>query len=323
MRRREFVGLVGGAAAWPLAVRAQQPAMPVIGFLHSGLPAAYAPMVIGFRQGLDKAGYVEGRNLAIEYRWANNQQEQLPALAADLVRHRVAVIFAAPNTNAARAAKVATATIPIVIAMGADPVYNGLVASLNRPGGNVTGVTFITAELASKRLELLCELVPQVTTVAFLSDPQGPTNEGLTLAAARALGRQVIVLKARSDGNFEEAFAALVKRQAGALIVDSSALFTSNRDRLLVLAARHKIPTMYHAREFPENGGLMSYGANLVDSLRQGGFYVGRILKGDKPADLPVMRPTKFELVINLKVAKTLGLDVPTATLLRADEVIE
>jgi putative ABC transport system substrate-binding protein len=222
MRRRSFLTLLSGAAAaWPLAASAQQPAMPVIGFLHSGIPAPYAPMVSGFRQGLDKAGYVEGQNMAIEYRWANNQQEQLPALAADLVRRRVAVIFTAPNTNAARAAKAATATIPIVIAMGADPVYNGLVPSLNRPGGNVTGVTFITAELASKRLELLCDLVPQVTTVAFLSDPQGPTNEGLTLAAARALGRQVIVLKARSDGNFEDVARALwftsARREPGRL----------------------------------------------------------------------------------------------------------
>jgi putative ABC transport system substrate-binding protein len=322
--RRESITLLGGAAAaWPLAGWAQQPAVPVIGFLHSGIPAPYAPMVLGFRQGLDKAGYVEGQNMAIAYRWANNQQEQLPALAVDLVRRRVAVIFTASNTNAARAAKAATATVPIVIALGADPVYNGLVPSLNQPGGNVTGVTFLTAELASKRLELLRELVPQATTVAFLSDPQGPTNEGATLQAARALGQQVIALKARSDGNFEEAFATLVERQARALIVDSSPLFTSNRDKLLALAALHKIPTMYHAREFPEDGGLISYGANLVDSFRQGGFYVGRILKGDKPADLPVLRPTKFELVINRKTATALGLAVPPSILVRATEVIE
>jgi putative tryptophan/tyrosine transport system substrate-binding protein len=330
-RRRDFIKVFGGtAAAWPLVARAQQRAMPVIGFLHSQTPESYGRMLVGFHQGLKETGYVEGQNLAVEYRWGSNQRERLPELAADLVRREVAVIVAAGGFSAMLAVKAATSTIPIVIAYGGDPVRLGLIASLNRPGGNVTGVTFITTELAGKRLELVRQLIPQVTTVGYLSiDPQGTTTGEIeqqtcdTLAAGRALGLQVVVVEVCSEWNLEAAFATLVEHGAGALVVGPIPFFTSNRDKLLALAARHRIPAIYQYREFALDGGLMSYGASYVDTARQAGVYVGRILKGAKPADLPVLRPTKFELVINLKAAKALGLEIPRILLALADEVIE
>jgi putative ABC transport system substrate-binding protein len=327
MRRREFISLLGGAAAaWPLAARAQQPVMPVIGFLHVAFPGPYTQQLAAFRQGLKQSGYIEGQNVAIEYRWANNENDRLPELAADLVRRQVALIVAAGSTDSARAAKAATSTIPIVLVFGADPVRLGLVASLNRPGGNVTGVTFLTTELMAKRLELLRELVPQATTVAYLADLQAVPGQEMvrdTLAAAGVLGRQIAVVEARSDHDFEPAFATFVERRAGALVVAASQLFDSNRDQLLALAARHKMPAIYQAREFVLDGGLMSYGASYGDTFRLGGLYAGQILKGEKPSNLPVQQATKFELVINLKTAKALGLEVPLSLMIRADEVIE
>jgi putative ABC transport system substrate-binding protein len=327
MKRREFITLVGSTAiAWPLAARAQQAAMPVIGFLHSQASDLYSHALAGLHQGLKEAGYVEGRNVAVEYRWANNQNDRLPELAADLVRRQVAVIVTAGGTLTAIVAKAATSTIPIVFTNGGDPVKVGLVASLNRPGGNVTGVTRITSELAAKRLEILRELVPQATTLAYLVDPRTPPANDVTndlLAAARTLGRQVSFVEARSTDDFEPAFTTLVQRQTGALIVAPSPLFTSNGDKLVTLAARHKIPAIYQFRDFVAEGGLMSYGADLAENWRLGGVYAGRILKGAKPADLPVQLPTKFELVINLKTAKTLGLTIPPTLLAIADEVIE
>jgi putative ABC transport system substrate-binding protein len=326
IRRREFVFTLGGAAvAWPLAARAQQPTMPVIGFFGWGSPERD---VAAFRQGLAEAGYVEGRNLSIEYRWAEGQYSRLPILAADLVRRQVAVIVASGSTGMALAAAQATSTIPIVVAAGGNPVEYGLVASLARPGSNVTGVTLISTELAGKRLDLLHEMVPQATTVAYLSG--GPRflkfeNEASSvLEAAGALGRQVIVVEARSDGDIEAAFATLVQRQAGALMVGVVPHFTYNSNKIVALAARHKIPAMYPFPIYAFRGGLMSYGADFLGMLRQvGRDYVSKILMGAKPADLPLQRPNKFELVINLKTAKALGLDVPDRLLALADEVIE
>jgi putative ABC transport system substrate-binding protein len=328
MRRREFITLLGGAATWPVAARAQQRAIPVVGFLHIASADSYSPMLSEFRAGLGEAGYIEGQNVAIEYRWANNQGERLGALAADLASRRVSVIVAAGGTRPALAAKGATSTIPIVLAFGADPVRLGLVASLSRPGGNVTGVTFVTSELEPKRLEFLTEMVPQAATVAYLNiDPRSSTQaeqqESDVRAAARALGKNVVVLEASSDRDFEGAFATFVERRAGALVVGTSPLFTSNRRKLLALAARYRIPAIYHLREFVRDGGLMSYGANIAGVFHLAGNYVGQILKGAKPADLPVRRSTIFELVINLKTAKTLGLDLPPMLFARANEVIE
>ena len=327
LRRREFVTLLGGAAApWPLVARAQQPAMPVIGFLHVAFPGPYTQHLVAFRQGLKQSGYVEGQNVEIEYRWANNENDQLPELAADLVRRQVALIVAAGGSPSALAAKGATATIPIVLVFGSDPVRLGLVASLNRPGGNVTGVTFLTTELMPKRLELLRELIPQATTLAYLADLRFVLGQEMlrdTLAAAGVLGRQIAVMEARSSRDFELAFATFVERQAGALIVAASQLFDSNRDQLVALAALHKMPAIYQAREYVLDGGLMSYGANQVEAFRLGGLYAGQILKGEKPANLPVQQSTKIELVINLKTAKTLGIEVPLSMLMRVDEVIE
>jgi putative ABC transport system substrate-binding protein len=327
LRRREFVTLLGGAAAsWPLMARAQQPAMPVIGFLHVAFPGPYTQHLVAFRQGLKQSGYVEGQNVAIEYRWANNENDQLPELAADLVRRQVALIVAAGSTDSARAAKAATSTIPIVLVFGADPVRLGLVESLNRPGGNVTGVTFLTTELMPKRLELLREMIPQATTVAYLADVRAVTGQEMvrdTLAAAGVLGRQIVVVEARSDRDFEPAFATFLERRADALVVAASQLFDSNRDQLVALAARHKMPAIYQAREFVLDGGLMSYGASYGDTFRLGGLYAGQILKGEKPTNLPVQQSTKIELVINLKTAKTLGIEVPLSMLMRVDEVIE
>ena len=326
MRRREFITLLGGAAAWPLAARAQQPAMPVVGFLHYGLSAPHAHVLAAFRQGLKESGFVEGQNVAIEQRWAENQLDRLPELAAELVRRQVAVILSGGGAASALAAKAATSTIPIVLAFGSDPVQLGLVASLSRPGGNVTGATFLATELMAKRLDLLRELVPQATTIAYLADTRSVTGQGMLrdmLAAAATLGRQLAVVEARSDRDFEPAFPAFVERQAGALVVGASPLFDSNRDQLVALAARHKLPAIYQAREYALDGGLMSYGASYGDAFRLGGRYVGQILKGANPADLPVEQLSRFELVINMKTAKTLGLDVPPTLLIRADELIE
>jgi len=329
MRRREFITLLGGAAAsWPLAARAQQPAIPVVGFLHIANADSYSPMLSKFRAGLGEAGYVEGQNVAIEYRWANNQGERLAALAADLASRQVSVIVAAGGARPALAAKGATSTIPIVLAFGADPVRLGLVASLSHPGGNVTGVTFVTSELEPKRLEFLTLMVPQAETVAYLNiDPRSSTQaeqqESDVRAAARALGKDVVVLEASSERDFEGAFGTFVERRADALVVATAPLFTSNRRKLLALAARHRIPAVYHLREFVLDGGLMSYGANIAGVFHLAGNYVGQILKGAKPADLPVRRSTNFELVINRKTAKTLGLDIPPMLFARVNEVVE
>jgi putative ABC transport system substrate-binding protein len=327
MRRREFTTLIGVAAVgFPIAAHTQQAAMPVIGFLHSSSPTPHAHELTALRLGLKESGYIEGQNVAIEYRWAENEYDRLPELAADLVRRQVAVIVVAGGAPPAVAAKAATPTIPIVLVFGSDPVRLGLVASLNRPGGNITGVTFLTSELMAKRLDLLRELVPQATTVAYLADTRFITSQEMLrdmLAAAATLGRQVAVVEARSDHDFETAFATFVERQAGALVVGASALFDSNRDRLVALTARYKLPAIYQAREYAFDGGLMSYGASYGDAFRLGGRYVGQILKGAKPADLPVEQSSRFELVINMKTAKALGLDVPPMLLIRADELIE
>jgi putative ABC transport system substrate-binding protein len=310
--------------SWPLASRAQQPAVPVIGFLRSTSLAVSTPMVTGFRQGLTAAGFTEGQNVAIEYRYADNQLERLPGLVAELIRLPVAVIVA--NNLAALAAKAATTTVPIVIATGSDPVVDGLVASLNRPGGNVTGVSFVSGLLGAKRFDMLRQLVPTAATIAIVvgTDTLEARIERRDVElAAQALGQQLIVAPVTSEGEFDGAFTSVVERGAKALLVGTGPLLTSNRGRLVALAARHAIPAIYALREFVEAGGLMSYGASLVEAYRQAGIYAGRVLKGEKPADLPVMQSTKFELVINLKAAKALGIKFPPGVLAIADEVIE
>jgi ABC-type uncharacterized transport system substrate-binding protein len=324
MKRREFVTLLGGAAAaFPQAARAQQPAMPVVGFLRLTLTDV-PHYVAAFRQGLKEAGFVEGQNVAVEYRSMEGRHDRLPALVADLVRRPVAVIVG--NTPVALAAKAATTTVPIVFATGGDPVKLGLVASLNRPGGNATGISFISAELGAKQLGLLRDLLPGAARIAVLVDPKWPLTERFVSelrAAALAVGQQLIVLDVSSDREIETAFTTLVQRGAGALQVGIGGFMGSQRERIVALAARHGIPAIYVLRDYVAAGGLMSYGASTPDAYRQAGIYAGRILKGEKPGDLPVMLPTKFEFVINLKTAKALGLEVPDRLLIAADEVIE
>jgi len=324
--RRELLAALGGAAvAWPLAARAQQPVLPVIGFLNSASPAPYAPMVAAFHQGLKETGHIEGQNVAIEYRWANAQYDRVPAMAADLADRRVAVIVA--NTPGVQAVKAATTTIPIVFTTGGDPMQLGLVASLSRPGGNVTGVTTLNVEVTPKRLELAHELLPTATIIAALVNPTNPNTEielrGMQ-AAARALGLQLHVLHASSERDFAAVFAALPQLRAGVLVISGTDTFLISRsEQLAALTIRHAVPTIFQFREFIAAGGLMSYGGSITDSYRQAGIYAGRILKGEKPADLPVQQSAKVELMINLKTAKALGLTMPTALLVRADEVIE
>jgi putative tryptophan/tyrosine transport system substrate-binding protein len=326
MRRREFITLLGGAAvAWPLAARAQQAAMTVIGFLHAASPEPFAPFVAAFREGLNETRYVEGRNAAIEYRWAENRYERLPALAADLVARRVAVLVT-PGDIAPAAAKSATSPIPIVFIVASDPIKLGLVASLNRPGGNITGVSMFTSVLMAKRIELLTELVPKAATIGLLVNPTAVTaarDVNDAQAAGRALGRQIQVLNASNESEIAAAFDTLAKQRIGALVTGTDVLFTNQHGQIAALASRHAIPAIYPWREFVSAGGLASYGTNHAEPYRQAGVYVGRILKGEKPADLPIMQPTKFQLVINLKTAKALGLDMPPTLLARADEVIE
>lgn len=326
MRRREFIKILSGAmAAWPVAARAQQQAMPVIGFLNSAPPGPYQHLVAAFHRGLKETGYVEGQNVAIEYRWAESRYDRLVGMAADLVRRQVAVI-AAMTTPAALAAEAATTTIPIIFDTAGDPVRLGLVASLNRPGRNISGVTQLNSELTSKRLGLLHDLLPAATIVGLLvnpSDPRTKTQVRDMQEAAQALGLQIQVLNASSEAELNTAFAKLTQLRAGALIVGTGEFFNRRPEQLVVLAARQGVPAIYQTREFVAAGGLVSYGASRIDAYRQAGVYIGRVLKGEKPNDLPVAQPTKFDLIINLKTAKTLGLTIPSGVLAIADEVIE
>jgi putative ABC transport system substrate-binding protein len=326
MRRREFLGVVGGAAAvWPVLALAQQAAMPVVGFLRDASPQGSEHFVAGFRRGLGEAGFVEGRNVAVEYALTDGETNRLPAMAADLVQRRVSVILASA-INAAKVAKTATSTIPIVFAIANDAVAFGLVASLSRPGGNLTGVSYLTSELGGKRLGLMHELMPKVMDFAVIANPNNP-NATLFISdvetAARTAALRIEVVHAASEGEFDAAFAALAARRTGAVLIANDPLFTTRRERIIALAGRYAIPTIYTTREFAESGGLISYGPNLADVYRLAGNYVGRILRGDKPTDLPVLLPTTFEMILNIKTSKALGLDMPATVLARADEIIE
>jgi len=326
MRRREFITLVGGAAAaWPVAARAQQAGMPVIGFLNGQTADGFAHLADAFRRGLGETGYVEGQNVVIEYRWADGQFDRLPALADDLVRRRVAVL--AVTGGQPHIAKSVPTTIPVVCVAGADPVQLGLVASLNQPGGNITGVSVFTSDLEAKRLELLHEVVPRPALIGVLVDPKFQTATEILVrevqAAAQTLAREIRIVNASTENSLDGAFAGLLEMRIGALLVTGSPLFLNRRDRLLALTARYALPAIYENREFTRAGGLMSYGTSVPDVYRQVGMYTGRILKGEKPADLPFLQPAKFDIAVNLRTAKALGLDVPTTILLRADEVIE
>ncbi|HEX3600394.1 MAG TPA: ABC transporter substrate-binding protein [Lacipirellulaceae bacterium] len=327
MKRREFIWLFGGAAVlWPLAVYAQQRPMPVIGFLNVASPGPLRQQIAAFREGLKESGYVEGQNVAVEYRWAEGQYDRLPELAADLVRQQVSVIFVGGGAPAELAVKAATTTIPIVFSTGGDPVRSGLVASLNQPSGNITGVYHFATGLEAKRLGLLHEMLPKATPIAVLINPNYADAENqlrdVQEAAAR-LGVQLVVVRANAESDFNAAFSTVVQQRSGALLVCASPFFNNRREQLVVLAARHALPTIYEWRDFAAAGGLMSYGTSLADAYRQVGVYAGRILKGAKPVDLPVVQSTRFELVINLSTAKALGVDVPPTLIARADEVIE
>jgi len=326
VRRRKFITLLGGAAAWPLGARAQQPATPVIGYLCVGASAAWRERLAAFHRGLKELGFDEGRNVAIEYRWADDQYDRLPELATDLIRRGVAVIAASAGAETTRVVKGLTTVIPIVFSTGVDPVQSGLVPSLNRPGGNVTGVVDMQGDLGGKRLGLLQELLPGAVRFALLVNAgiaSGKSALEEVQSAASAIGKQIEILTVSSNLDIDGAFASLAQKRADALLVAPQVLFSVRRVQLLTLAARHAVPTMYHQREFVEAGGLMSYGSSIIDRERQLGIYTGRILKGEKPADLPILRAVKFEFIINLQTAKTIGLDVPPTLLARADEVIE
>ncbi len=324
MQRRRFITLVGGAVAWPLVARAQHPSMPAIGFINGGSPVDYAPYLAGFHQGLREAGFTEGKNVSVEYRWAEGQYDRLPQLAADLVGRSVSVIAA--NTPAVPVAKAATAKIPIVFVTGDDPVESGLVKSLSRPGGNITGVTLISSVLGSKQVGLLRELVAASTSIGFLMNPNNSSavrNVSEAKNAAQSVWQRVQILHARTVAELEAAFATMAQEKVGTLVVEPDAFLISRRDEIVALAARYAVPTMYQFREYALAGGLMSYGTSLSDQYRQVGLYTGMILKGANPADLPVLQPTKFELVINLKTARTLGLTLSPGLLALCDEVIE
>ncbi len=326
LKRRDFISLIGAAVAWPLDARAQRPALPVIGFLHSGSPGPYAGRMAAFREGLSDTGFIEGKDVAIEYRWAEGNYERLPEMALDLTRRAVSVIVAAGGVTSAPAAKAATSTIPIVFAIGADPVGTGLVTSLAKPGGNMTGVSFLTQALGAKRLGLLNVLAPSATVVALLVNPTNPAVAAAIReveAAGRASGRQIHVFEARTPPEIDAAFESLGRQQVGTLLVLSDPFFTSRHDQIATLGTRAAIPAVYPSREYAEAGGIMSYGADVREEYRKVGVYTGRILRGAKPTDLPVQQPTKFELIVNLKTAKSLGLKISESFLLLADEVIE
>ena len=326
MRRRQFLHALGGAAAWPLAARAQQQAMPVIGFMSSRSPEDSAYLVAAFRGGLGELGFVDGRNIAIEYRWGLGQYDRMPALAADLVNRHVAVLVGVGGDISAVAAKRATSTIPIVFGLGSDPIKAGLVESLNRPGGNATGFTLLTNELEAKRIGMLHDLLPGAAVIGALLNPNFPPAVGqleLLEVASRAINQKIYVLKAGNDTELDTAFAALVQQKVGALLVAADPYFDTRRDRFIAFAEKNRLPTMYQFRDYAVAGGLISYGPNITDMYRQAGVYTGQILKGARPADLPVLQPTKFEFVINLKTAKALGLTIPAGLISYADEVIE